>query len=162
MFTQEAHSLRAIGKLEAEFPYAATLLVYAVLERCLKLHLLQHRKTLIKMEVELETKVGRNKQKLIDFRNLDDASFIQQFLVNCTLGALEIIYKVQNKKYSDFRNKVFHSELYLNSQLRSEYQVRDRENRENLKIAKGHLVEASEMYFKKRVVELNGSLQFES
>lgn len=114
------------------------------------------------MEVELETKVGRNKQKLIDFRNLDDASFIQQFLVNCTLGALEIIYKVQNKKYSDFRNKVFHSELYLNSQLRSEYQVRDRENRENLKIAKGHLVEASEMYFKKRVVELNGSLQFES
>lgn len=161
MFVQEAHSLKAVGKLEAEFPYAATLLVYAVLERCLKLHLLQNRKTLTSAEVELEREVGRNKQKLIDFQNLDDAPFVQRFLVNCTLGALEIIYKVPNKKYSDFRNKVFHSELYLNTQLRSEYQIRDRENRENLKIAKGHLVEASEMYFKERIVELNGSLQFE-
>lgn len=162
MLTPEAHSLKAIGKLEGEFPYAATLLVYAVLERCLKLHLLQYRNTLTQNEVDLEGKVGRKKQKLSDFRNLDDVSFIRQFLVNCTLGAIEIIYRVPNRKYSNFRNKVFHSELYFDDQLTSNYQSRDKANRKYLKTAKKHLVEASELYFQRKIIESNGSLQFES
>ena len=154
--------MEAIGKLEPEFPYAATLLVYTVLERCLKLHLLKNRKTLTQNEVDLETKVGQKKRKLSNFINLDDNSFIQQVLAYCTPGTMEKIYKVPDRKYSSFRNKVFHSDLYLKDQRTSDYQSRDKANREYLKTAKEHLVEASELYFKLKIIELNRLLQFEN
>jgi hypothetical protein len=39
---EEQSSLRAISKLEhSDLPYAATLLAYVVLERCLKIYMLE-------------------------------------------------------------------------------------------------------------------------
>jgi hypothetical protein len=62
MFPTERHSLRAINKLQRKFSYAATLLTYAVLETCLKLHLLEKRKTLTESQFNL--KVTANKMTL--------------------------------------------------------------------------------------------------
>ena len=161
MLSLEARSLEAVGKLEAEFPYAATLLVYVVLERCLKLHLLQSRHTLTEKDVELAKPVGRKSQKVVDFKNLDDACFIRQFLENCTLGALEIIYRVPERKYSDHRNKVFHSDLYMKDQLGKDDKSREAMNRQYLETAKMHLIEASELYFRRRIIKSNGVLRFQ-
>jgi hypothetical protein len=58
MFPKGVYSLEAINELKDKFPYAVTLLIYAVLERCLKLHLLESRKTLTNAEVNLEDKVN--------------------------------------------------------------------------------------------------------
>lgn len=160
MFPTEEHSLKAINELQATFPYAATLLIYAVLERCLKLHLLESRKTLTNAEVNLEFKVGE--QKSNDARALDNDAFIREFLLQCTLGTLEAIYKIPNRRYSASRNKVFHSDLFLRDQLRSDYTSRDKENRGYLETAKAHLIEASERYFRQKITESNGFLEFES
>lgn len=133
MFDLETHSLKAISKLEAEFPYAATLLTYAVLERCLRTYLLKNRHILTPVQVDLNKKAGRGGPTLKAVRHLDDDSFIDQFLVNCTLGTLEYIYKVSHKKYSASRNKVFHSQLYLREQRSKNHQDRDAGNRKYLK-----------------------------
>ena len=87
---------------------------------------------------------------------------IQQFLVNCSLGTLEIVYRVPGGKYSDHRNKVFHAELYLSDQLAKDYESRVAANRQYLQTAKEHLIEASVRYFHRRIIVLNGALQFES
>lgn len=163
MLTEEAPSLKAISSLESEFPYAATLLIYVVLERCLKLRLLKNRKMLTEPEVALNEPVGpRKKLKLVDFKNHNDDTFVERFLMKLTLSDLEIIYKVSDKKYSTPRNKVFHSNFYVNYQLGQDYAFRDAANRQYLQAAKEHLIQASDQYFHQRIIVSNGVLQFES
>jgi hypothetical protein len=160
---EEQPSLDAIRELEEEYPYAASMLAYLVLELYLKLYLLQYRKTLTAKEVNFGTTVGREnkKIKLGDAKNLDDTSFIQRFLVNCALGDLEKIYYIPRGKYSTHRNKVFHGNLYLADQLGRDYEFRVSQNRAYLETAKKHLIEASKLYFPQwTIVELNGQLQF--
>lgn len=164
MLTPEKHSLEAISQLESEFPYAATLLVYVVLERCLKLYLFQNRKVLSseKLDLDVEVKLVGKKAKFNDFRDHDDAAFRDKFLLECPLGSLEKIFKIQDRKYSSSRNNVFHSNLYISDQITSDESTRDAENRKYLKTAKEHLIEASTLYFHQKIIESNGRLQFES
>jgi hypothetical protein len=161
-FPTEEESLKAINKLQADFPYAATLLIYTVLERCLKLHLLEKRKSLTDTEVNLKCKTPYGQKfSLSEARHYDDADFIRLFLVNCPLGTLEHIYKVLDRRYSDARNDVFHSNLFLSDQLSSKYTSRNEENRKYLTKAKAHLIEASKLYFSQEIAESNGALRFE-
>jgi hypothetical protein len=162
MFPTEVRSLEAIKELEQEFPYAATLLIYVVIERCLKLYLLENRQNLTDAEVDLERCVGRKRQRLSDVRGLNDKSFIDNFLVNCPLGALETIYRIPGGRYSHSRNGVFHSDLFLRHQVGSDDTSRNKANQEHLKEAKKHLIEASERYFHQKITDSNGLLQFES
>jgi hypothetical protein len=153
---EEQRSLDAINKLEAEYPYAASMLAYLVLELFLKLHLLKYRKTLTDKEVEIDESLRKAK-------DLDDTSFIESFLTRLPLGRLERVYRIPEKRYSKDRNDVFHSNLYLANQLGNDYQSRVAQNRAYLETAKKHLVEASELYFPQwRIVELKGQLQFRS
>jgi hypothetical protein len=162
MFPTERHSLRAINKLQRKFPYAATLLTYAVLERCLKLHLLKKRETLTDAQVNLKCKTTYGQRlSLSDVRGLDDDAFIEKFLTVCTLFDLGQIYKVDpHHKYSSSRNDVIHSNLFLRHQLGSHHPSREKQNRAYLKKAKAHLIEASKLYFHQEITESNGSLRF--
>ena len=156
-------TLEAMNRLEEKYPYAATMLVYLVLERLLKLHLMQYRKALTDKEVEFDKNLGRKGRTLRNAKDLDDRSFIQSFLVHLTLYHLETLFKIPAKRYSKDRNDVFHSNLYLSNQLESDYQSRDAENRTYLNKAKGHLVEASGLCFPQwRIIESNGQLQYGS
>jgi len=156
-------TLEAMNRLEEKYPYAATMLVYLVLERLQKLHLLQCRGVLTDKEVEFDKNLGRKGRTLRNAKDLDDTSFIRSFLVHLALYHLETIYKIPSKRYSKDRNDVLHSNLYLLNQLESDYQSRDAQNRLYLETAKKHLVEASELYFPQwRIVELKGQLQFRS
>jgi hypothetical protein len=166
----EKHTLEAINQLEdQDYPYAATMLVYLVLERLLKRHLLQNRKTLKAKEFNLNVKVSHKKKKvkLGDAKNFDRELFIEHFLVHCALGELEQIYKIpEEKRCSKDRNDVFHSNLYFRNPLPSDYESRDAQNRRYLKTAKQHLVEASELCFPQwqitKIVESKEHLQFKS
>jgi hypothetical protein len=164
MFATEVNSLKAISELEREFPYAATLLIYVILERCLKLYLLENRATLREPEVNLECEAGpkKKKKKLSEAVRFDEDTFIKRFLMHCSLGNLECIYNIPDNKYSRFRNKIFHSNLFLQDQRRRDEQSRGTENRKYLKAAKEHLIEASELYFHQKITESNGLLRFEN
>jgi hypothetical protein len=161
MYPTERHSLKAINRLQRKFPYAATLLTYTVLERCLKLHLLEKRKTLT--EPQFNLKVTANEMTLKEACARGDKELIE-FLTDCTLSKLEQIYWMdphRKDKYSTCRNDVIHSNLFLRHQLGSDHPSRDKQNRDYLEIAKAHLIEASKLYFRQKITESNGSLQFE-
>jgi hypothetical protein len=164
MIATEASSLTAISRLQSEFPSAATLLVYVTLERCLKLFLLGERRSLTNADVDLGRRVGRGTQvvTLEETRHLDDPTFLRVFLTKCTLGCLELIFRVPHHEYSRQRNEVFHSGLYLQYQLGQGYDSRRARNVEYLGIAKRHLVEASTLYFRRPIVDDAGVLRFES
>jgi len=167
-FSTEVDSLKAISKLYEDFPYAATLLIYTVLERCLKLHLLEKRETLTNAEVDLDYKVSPKKNQKLSLkdanaRGFSRDDFIEKFLRHCNLGNLGRIYRVcPCDKYSKPRNGVIHSNLFLSDQLSSNRKSRDERNREYRNEAKAHLIEASERYFRDKIItESDGSLRFE-
>ncbi len=164
MISTEATTLTAIARLEPEFPSAATLLVYVTLERCLKLFLLEERNTLTDADVDLTLPVGKAKPKvtLAACRHLDEAAFVRTFLASCSLGTLERLYRMPTRKYSAHRNEVFHSGLYLQNLLGQDYAARHAENMRHLGTAKQHLIEASTLYFRPRIVNDGGLLRFES
>jgi hypothetical protein len=156
---EEQRSLDAINRLEPDYPYAASMLAYLVLELYLKLRLLQDRKTLTDGEVDFDTKVGG--VRLGDAKGFDDTSFIDTVLTQLTLGRIEQVYRIPKERYSQDRNNVFHSNLYLANQLGRDTEFRVSENRAYLETAKKHLVEASGLYFPQwTIVELRGQLQF--
>jgi hypothetical protein len=163
---EEQRSLDAINELEAEHPYAASMLAYSILELFLKLSLLHKRKGLTKKEFSLDTSVDQeqNGEKLTlgDAKELSDELFIERFLAKCTLGVLENVYRMkEDKRYSRDRNNVFHLNRYLTSQLASDRKSLDAQNRTYLKKAKKHLIDASVQYFPQwTIVELNGQLEF--
>jgi hypothetical protein len=132
MLSLEANSLSAIARLEEGFPYAATLLVYVVLERCLKLYLLENRTILTHPRIDPFVPIGKKHRRFQDFKNQDDSRFIRDFLLHCTLGSLECIYRVPHHRYSTHRNKVFHSDFYISDQLRKEDRYRNRANGDGL------------------------------
>ena len=134
---REKSSLQAISKLEhSRLPYAATLLVYVVLERCLKLHIVE------------------------THRNWEPRK-IKHYLEKATLVDLERVCNViPVERYSEHRNKVFHSNLYIAQDEENE-QRREDANWEMLATAKGHLIEASRCYFHHPITEIDGKLRFE-
>ena len=164
MLSVEAKSLSAIARLESEdFPYAATLLVYVVLERCLKLYMLEKRRILTHRDIDTSIPVGTARLRFKDFKNHDDSRFIREFLLRCSLGKLELIYRVPHHRYSSYRNKVFHSNFYISDQLGKDDQVRNRANRQYLRTARAHLIEASERYFHRPIISSsNGLLRFQT
>ena len=165
---EEQRSLDAINLLESKYPYAASMLAYSLLELFLKLNLLHWRRELPNGRYSLDTSVDQEqKGKRLTLRgakDLNDESFIQRFLAKCTLGVLENVYRIEDdKRYSKDRNDVFHLNRYLASQLGSDRESLDAQNRAHLRTAKKHLVEASELYFPQwTIFELNGQLLFRS
>jgi hypothetical protein len=163
---EEQRSLHAINLLESEYPYAASMLAYSILELFLKLSLLHKRRDLTEEEVSLDTSVDQEQKgerlTLRDAKELSDELFIQRFLAKCTLGVLENVYRMkEDKRYSPDRNDVFHLNRYLASQLGSDREYLDAQNHAHLRTAKKHLVEASKSYFREwRIVETKGQLQF--
>jgi hypothetical protein len=119
--------------------------------------LLKKRKTLTEPTVNLN--VAANGVPLRDACKRADKDLIE-FLTECTLSKLEHIYNVHDKRYSDARNNVIHSNLFLSQQLGSDHPSRDKQNRGYLKDAKKHLIEASEKYFRQKIIESNGLLRF--
>jgi len=85
----ENNTIEAINQLKEDFPYAASMLIYVVIERELKSYVLKNRKTLKTLENKFKTK--------------DDKEFIKRYLTNLTMWQLVNILGI-GKKLSDDRN----------------------------------------------------------
>jgi hypothetical protein len=162
-FLDEQNTLNAISTIQENFPAAATFLTYALLERCLKLYLLENYKNTT-LNLDCDLKVGKkhkNTKALNDFQTSDGRTFINEFLNKCTLGTLEKIYSMPDKRYSDHRNTFFHSQVYITAQMGQTYDFRHLDNKRHLAKAKKNLIEASKIYFHHQIVERENKLQFD-
>jgi len=152
---EEKNSLEAISSLEqSDFPYAATLLVYVVLERCLKLHMLENRKNRDIFKLENQRSDHR---KYVDCS--DPELFIARVLTNLTLGELEQSYG-KNTRYFRCRDEVFHANFHLTEQTK-DAQERHRSNLQHLSTAKDNLRDASRRLFAHPITVIDGVLQFD-
>lgn len=161
LFMEERFSLEAINALKEKYPYAASLLIYTVLERCLKIYLMGNRNIIrLQSELDLSIKIRDNKDLSYFIRqNLDDENFIKDVLMHCPLGKLEKIYKIRNQPFSKNRNGIVHSNLYLHNQRSESYEERVKKNKKYLEQAIKDIIKASG-YFKKEIINENGVLKF--
>lgn len=159
----ESTSLSAINKLvEFEMPFAAASLCYVMIERCLKLNLIQNRKKLTQKEVDICAKTGKSKLRFKDFAQKDDSIFINEYINTIPLGGLEIIFRIQKNKIKDSRNKLIHSGFYIESEKNLPYEKRNDENWKHYRIAKEHLIYCSENCFNMPIIENSKLIEFKS
>lgn len=161
----ESTTLLAINKLvELEMPFAAATLCYIMLERCLKLYLLQKRNKLTKNDIDICAKVGSNKLKFKDYANKDETTFVGEFLNTIQLGGLEIVFHIQNQGIKDARNNLIHSGFYLDQEKDMTFGNRQCQNWNHYEIAVKHLSYCSNNCFKTPVNfnKKSKQLKFES
>jgi hypothetical protein len=161
----ESTTLSAINKLvELEMPFAAATLCYVMVERCLKLYLLQKRNNLAKNDIDISAKVGSNKLRFKDHANADESTFVDKFLNTIQLGGLEIVFRIQAQGIKDARNKLIHSGFYLDQEKNMSSEDRQSRNWHHYEIAAKHLSYCSNNCFKNPINfnETSKLLKFES
>lgn len=117
LLTKKEYSLTAINELRGKYPYAASLLIYIVLERCLKIYLMGNRnESKVQSTLELTTRINKKQLSYLIKNITNDDNFLNDVLMHCTLGKLEEIFKIRDKPFSTNRNNIVHSNLYLRDQ----------------------------------------------
>jgi len=116
-------TVMAISQLCAEYPYAATLLIYVLAERVFKGYLLEHWRdpeyACVQLPEERESLQSYQGKCLGELSTLPHETFLNQVVCRLTLGDVEErlkkVEKRLNKKGSiaGDRNEVMHSTLYL-------------------------------------------------
>lgn len=163
LLVKEECSLEAINALREDYPYAASLLIYTVLERCLKIYLMGNRNDKkVRSEFNLNTRIkNRKSNNLRDLinDNVNDEGFIKEVLMHCPLGTLEDIYNIHTHPFSKNRNDIVHSNLYLHDQRSDSCAERMKKNKQYLGKAIKDLIKASR-YFKKGIIDENRVLKF--
>lgn len=163
--TLESPTLLAINKLtELKMPFAAATLCYVMIERCLKLYLLQNCNTLTMSDIDICAKVGSKNLRFKDYANKDEATFVNDFLNTIQLGGLEIVFRIQPRCIKDARNKLIHSGFYLGQEKNLSFYDRQSQNWCHYKIAAEHLSYCSKNCFKSPITynETLKLLKFES
>lgn len=159
LISKETSSLLAINELRDDYPYAASLLVYTVLERCLKIYLMENRNNEeMRRRIDLEIRVKGSRLSEQLQKHLDDEQFVNDVLMHCTLRKLEKIYKI-GQCFSTHRNHIVHSNLYLSEQRSDSDDMRMQKNKGYLENAIRDLIRASR-YFGKEIIEVGGGLKF--
>lgn len=114
---REVPTLDAISQLRGKYPYAAALLTYVLVERLLKVYVLEHRKDPKYACVSTPRKksLGRHKEKsLAALASLSDDKFLNNVLCRMTLGEVEEMLNLsRNERSAKDRNEAMHSNLYL-------------------------------------------------
>lgn len=137
----ESTTLSAINKLtELEFPFAAAILCYVMVERCLKLYLLQNRNTLTASDIDICVGVGKGRTlRFRDYASNDEPAFVGNFLNEIQLGGLEIIFRIQNQGIANDRNELIHSGFYLDIEKNMSFDNRQEQNWNHYITAAKHL-----------------------
>ena len=137
----ESTTLSAINRLtELEMPFAAAILCYVMIERCLKLYLLQNRITLTASDIDICARVGRERTlRFKDYASNDEPEFVENFLNEIQLGGLEIIYRIQNHGIASDRNKLIHSGFYIELEKNMSFDDRQEQNWNHYITAAKHL-----------------------
>lgn len=161
----ESTTLSAINKLtDLKMPFAAAILCYVMIERCLKLYLLQNRNTLTASDIDICARVGRGKSLRFKDYASNEVAFVNDFLNEIQLGGLEIIYRIQTEGIAYDRNKLIHSGVYLDIEKNMAFDDRQEQNWKHYITAAKHLYVCSTTCFNIPIIfdESSKILRFES
>jgi hypothetical protein len=156
----EQNTIIAINKLGEEYPYAASMLIFVLIERELKRYVIEHRRE--KLLQKTKVKIGCIYVSLEDFNDKDDGCFLKEFISKISLGSIEQILKINKKNPpSKLRNDLMHSREYLLHESGLKESERIGKNKENFEKSKQHLIRIFKEYSDCAIVEKDGMLSFE-
>ncbi|NPV01753.1 MAG: hypothetical protein HPY53_10275 [Brevinematales bacterium] len=134
-YENEKKTIDAINSLSVGFPYASTMLIYLLIERLLKVYIIQNRRDKSKFNL------GTYCEKCEIFCIENDEEFFNRFKMDkkC-LGEIEKFLPKECKKYdtdriSKKRNSILHSNFYLKNDFNQSDEKRKEINRENFIVA---------------------------
>ena len=106
---REKNTINAINALMKDYPFAASLLIYALIEQELKFFLLLQRPSYPTRRIKSSVTIPRTSGKQFSqFSSLSGSQFVRQCLHKCTLGTLEHILRIKSRKISVRRNDLMH------------------------------------------------------
>lgn len=153
---REKNTIEAINKLGANYPYAAAMLVYVIIERQLKEYLLANRNGQFGSR-EIRINNG-DTVKLVSYANKSDDDFLKNVICKATLGAVEKTLGITQKRPSSYRNELFHSNLYMLSEKNLLGTKRHAKNIKRFKIAKVHLKRIFREFSDYTISDKNGEI----
>ena len=122
-FNIEKQTVSALNELLFNYPYATSLLTYAFIEMILKKYIFDNRNDSNKLKTSIKVKYFNHKCKKtiwIKYKKLlglNTEEFINDFLFQNTLEKCELLLKIKDKKYSQPRNDIMHSNTFLTVNL---------------------------------------------
>lgn len=126
------------------YPVAASLLVYAIIERILKEYIIKHRKNSSVLDYSYCKCLHSGPISLQKYYNYNSKDFIKKFIKNITLGDAQKVVnknKIKNKvrDYATARNNLMHSNSYLLEENKKNKEKRTDINNKNYIEAIKHL-----------------------
>jgi hypothetical protein len=156
---REQSTIEAINVLCKDYPYAASLLIYAFIEQELKFWLLSNRKKLRPSRANLNIKI--KKTQLCKLLYLSDYQFTRQCLNRCTLSKMEQILRIKSHEISKRRNNLMHLNRYIIHQHKLGKSQRSQVDEKALTKALDDLLFCSKRFFDPKLALLDGKLFFQ-
>lgn len=157
MTHEEEETIKAINDLKANYPYAAAMLCYVVIERQLKEYILKHRND----EDREVTLFNGKKVKLKDYVNKSNQEFIGEVLTKLTLSQTEKSLDISTSEgAAKDRDDLMHSNLYILAEKQLSDAERHDKNKEHFERAKPHLIRTFRNFSDIQLAEEEGILVF--
>ncbi len=152
----EQNTIIAINNLRENYPYAASMLIFVVIERELKKYIIQHRSE--ELLQNKHVKIMCKNISIKDFNDKDDECFLNEFISKITLGSTEQILGINVNPPSALRNDLIHSKEYLLHESSLKESDRISINKKKFERSKKHLIEIFKKYSDYDIAEENGIL----
>src|SRR5688572_1526591 len=114
---KEKPTIQALNEISLQYPFAAALLAYAIVERVLKEYIIKNRKNRSFVDYSYckpSNKPSNRKISLQNYHRCKKEDFIKLFIRRIALGdAQKIVIANDNRDYATARNVLMHSNSYL-------------------------------------------------
>ncbi|MBI5026518.1 MAG: hypothetical protein HZC12_07310 [Nitrospirae bacterium] len=138
--TKEKGTICALNNISQKYPFAASLLAYAIIERIFKEYIIKNRKNKSLVDYSYYKSSSSGQISLGKYYKCKKGEFIKKFIKRITLGDAQIIVIANKKKnYATARNDLMHSNSYLLEQRKYTKTKRRNINIQNYRNAIKHL-----------------------
>ena len=138
--TKEKGTIIALNNISQKYPFAASLLAYALIERILKEYIIKNRNNRSLVDYSYCKCTGSGPISLGNYYKSKKDKFIKKFIKQISLGDAQAIVIANNKRnYAKDRNDLMHSNSYLREQRKYTKTNRHNINIQNYTKAIDHL-----------------------
>lgn len=138
--TKEKGTIDALNNISKKYPFAASLLAYAIIERILKEYIIKNRKNRLLVDYSYSKCSRSGPISLGNYYKSKKDEFIKKFIKQIALGDAQVIVIANNKRnYAKDRNDLMHSNSYLLEQRKYTKTKRRNINIQNYRKAIDHL-----------------------
>jgi hypothetical protein len=135
----EKSTIHALNQISPNYPFAAALLVYALIERILKEYIIKNRKNRSLIDYSY-SKPSYPQLSLQNYHRYKKGDFLRLFIKRITLGdAQKIVIANCKRNYATARNDLMHSNSYLLEQRKYTKAKRHGINKQSYRKAIDHL-----------------------